>query len=171
MIRHLILMGNSYTRGYRVALHRVCDASASPPDRRELMNAVRGLSTSYHSVVTDSTSWESVVKEDPYFFGVRVVDTLDEFISAVMEDRVLSKADVEAYIKSVSNLPEKRINTVIKECDEICKEVLGYPLYDPHKIDCASAHIIDESISSNRIMASSDGYAKLVLIKKVIASA
>lgn len=171
MIRHYIILGNSYTRGYRVAIHQWNDTRDPILDQRGLLRTLRGLRVSHHSLVTDSISWQSVIEWDPYFSDVVVVDSLEEFISAVEEDHVLSKADVETYIRSVRNVSPHKMNAIINRCNEECIERLGYPLYNPLKKDCESAHIIDELISSNRILASMDGNVKLAIINSVLASA
>lgn len=169
--RHIIFLGNSYTRGYRVALHSAIGASEVPPDRRAILDSLGSLRISYHTVVTDSPSWESVPEVDPYFEGVRLVSGIDEFIEAVKEDGVLSKADVETYIKSYGNVSDKDMDAILRRCNQRCLDELGYPLYDPAKRDCQTAHVLDESISSNRILASADGRTKLRIIDSVLASA
>ena len=168
--RHIIFLGNSYTRGYRVAIHSVIGASEKPPDRKAIWDAIGKLRTSYHTVVTDSPSWESVPGFDPYFRGVRVVSSIDEFIAAVTEDKVLSKEDVETYVKSNGRYSDEKIEAIIYKSNLICLDELGYPLFDPEKRDCKTAHVLDESISANRILASSDGRAKLRIIDSVLAS-
>lgn len=168
--RHLIYLGNSYTRGYRVALHRAIGASERPPDRKPILRALKGLDFSYHTVVTGSPSWESVRAFDPYFEGVMKVDSVEEFRDAVLEDRILSKEDIETYINSVADVSRLKLYLLIRRCNQSCMDQLGYELYDPNKKDCPTAHILNPSISANRILASEDGYEKLRIIDSVLSS-
>lgn len=167
--RHFIILGDSYTRGYRVALHRSVEASDSTPDRSPILDKIHGLSYSIHSVVTGSPGWESVAAYDPFFEGVRKVDSIDEFIEAVSEDHVLSEADVATYIRSNDIVPESAVGVVLHDCDRECIVQLGHPMYDPDKKDCPSAHILDRGISANRIRAATDGWEMLRIIDQVLA--
>ena len=168
--RHHIFLGNSYTRGYRVALHFTTKDSESLSNYKAIVEALCTYRMSFHSLVTDSPSWESVPKKDPFFRGVRVVPTVDDFIEAVKEDWILSKADIETYIRSSHDVSESKMGEALDRCNQACIRDLGYPLYDPDKRDCPTAHVLDRSISSNRILASPDGRAKLRIIDSVLAT-
>lgn len=167
--RHFIIMGDSYTRGYRVALHKVAETSKKAPDRRSVVDKISGLDYSLHSVVTDSPEWSSVSAYDPFFEGVREVGSVDEFIEAVTEDRVLSEADVATYIRSVGVTPDSALEMILDESNRECIRQLGHPLYDPDKKDCPTAHVLDRSISANRIRAATDGWEMLRIIDSILA--
>lgn len=91
-------------------MHRAIGASEPPPDRKPIVRALKGLNFSYHTVVMGSPSWESVSAFDPYFEGVRKVGSVEEFRDAVLEDRILSKMDIETYINSVADVSPFRLH-------------------------------------------------------------
>ncbi len=166
--RHTMILGNSYTRGYRVAIHSFASTDELPPDLKPELRMLKGLNTSLHSVVTDSPEWDSVSKTDPYFTGVIEVRDIQEFIDAVDVDATLSEADVITYLHAAFDVSEFDMPVILKRCNDACIETLGSPLYDPLKKDCPAAHIRDGSIASNRIVASNDGWERKRLIDSVM---
>ena len=97
---------------------------------------------------------------------MRVVDSVQELIDAISADQVLSREDVAVYIRSVSDISDEKIESIIARCDEACKSEMGYPLYNPAKTDSASAHIVDECVQLRRITASKNGDEKLAIITR-----
>lgn len=55
-------------------------------------------------VTTDSISFESVKKTDPYFDGAEVIDDLADFFSMLQEGLELTSVDVAAYIQKKYHL-------------------------------------------------------------------
>lgn len=165
-----MILGNSYSRGYRVAIHSVAPTGELPPNLKPELRMLKGLNTSLHSVVTDSPEWESVSRTDPYFIGVVEVCNIQEFVNAVKEDATLSEADVKTYLDAAFGISELDMPAALRKCNNACIEAFGSPLYDPLKKDCPTAHVRNESIASNRIVASDNGWERLRLIKSVMTS-
>lgn len=166
--RHTMILGNSYTRGYRVAIHSFASTDEPPPDLKPELRMLKGLNASLHSVVTDSPEWGSVSRTDPYFTEVIEVRDIQEFIDAVNEDETLSEADVRTYLDATFGVSELDMPIILKRCNDACIETLGSPLYDPLKKDCPTAHIRDGSIASNRIVASDNGWERRHIIDSVM---
>ena len=84
MITHYIIMSSSYSKGKRIAL----DNLLKEKDYEKLRNIVqdivkecgRDVSLSTHFIQTDSESFESVIEKDPFFKGVEVIESKEEFI-------------------------------------------------------------------------------------------
>ncbi len=168
--RHTMILGNSYTRGYRVAIHSAVPENERSPDLKPQFRLLEGLTVSLHSLVTNSPEWDSVAETDPYFIGVLEVHDIQEFIDAVREDATLSEADVTTYLKVAFDIPESEMPAALEICNDACIREFGSPLYDPLKKDCPAAHVLNRSIASNRIVASDNGWERLRLIKSVMTS-
>lgn len=105
MVKHYIIMSSSYTDGTRVALD-ITEAGLLNSDAiAEIMEEIKrscgkGVPLAAHFVETESPSWESVVKYDPFFEDVECVETVSEFSKKVKKGRVLIGLDVAIYILS-----------------------------------------------------------------------
>ena len=105
MIRHFIIMSYAYPEYKRIAFDIIeKDGSIQYIEYidhiisniREKCNGDAPFST--HSIPADDENWESVVKADPYFRDVAVIDDFDEFMNKIIESRKLKGTDVENYI-------------------------------------------------------------------------
>ncbi len=168
--RHTMILGNSYTRGYRVAIHSVVLENERLPDLKPEFRLLDGLNISLHSLVTNSPEWKSVPETDPYFVGVVKVHDIQEFVDAVKEDATLSEADVRTYLDVAFDIPESDMPAAIEKCNNACIKAFGSPLYDPSKQDCPTAHVRNRSTASNRIVASDNGWERLRLINSTMIS-
>ena len=105
MIRHFIIMSYAYPEYKRIAFDIIeKDGSIQYIEYidhiisniREKCNGDAPFST--HSIPADDENWESVVKADPYFRDVAVIDDFDEFMAKIIESRKLKGTDVGNYI-------------------------------------------------------------------------
>ena len=125
MIRHQILLSSSYSEGSRICLDF--------PDCNQIVfkNAIGSVNDAYdgkrvsfslHTIHTDSVEWGSVVEKDPYFDDVHVVETVDEFVKIIQNDRYLKGMDVAKYILSKESCTHARIEglTFICYADYLC---------------------------------------------------
>jgi len=126
MIRHQILLSSSYSEGTRICLdftdsdyHVVKDAI----DRVSKAYDGKRVSFSVHTIHTDSADWSSVVKKDPYFDDVHLVETVEEFVEKIQKDRYLDGVDVAKYILSTQDCTHTRIQKLAYMCyaDYLCK--------------------------------------------------
>lgn len=105
MVKHYIIMSSSYTDGTRVALD-ITDVSQLNSDAiAKIIEEIKqscgeDVPLSTHLIETESESWESVVKYDPFFEGVERVPSVSDFSEKIKKDRVLTGLDVAIYILS-----------------------------------------------------------------------
>lgn len=133
MIKHFVVMSSSYSKGTRIALDYVMGDSINPVELAEIVDRISdecGDSVSTHFVGTDREDWESVAEEDAYFKDVLKIDSLDEFIYLIKEDRVLIGLDIAKYILSVQKCTHLQLEKLVYLCyaDYLCKS--GKKLFD-----------------------------------------
>ena len=132
MIRHCILLSSSYSTGRRIGLHYAGD------DDQVFQSAVRKVASAYdgkivsfstHTIHTDSDSWESVVKKDPYFDDVALIGSPDEFVELIQKDRYLTGLEVSSYILTRVPCTHTRLEKLTYMCyaDYLCDT--GTPLF------------------------------------------
>lgn len=105
MAKHYIIMSSSYTEGTRVALditetERLNSDAIAKIIREIRQNCGEDVPLSTHFLETNSASWESVAKYDPFFEGIECVPSVSEFSEKIKRDRVLTGLDVAIYILS-----------------------------------------------------------------------
>ena len=103
-MRHLIIMSSSYSSGCRIALD-FCPGELKTNEFERAIAKIKDVcgadvSISSHSIEAEGASWQDVGKADMFFADVKLIKTLDEFISLVKADRKLTGWDVAKYILS-----------------------------------------------------------------------
>ncbi len=103
-MRHLIIMSSSYSSGCRIALD-FCPGEQKTNEFEKAIAKIKDVcgadvSISSHSIEAEGASWQDVGKADMFFADVKLIGTLDEFISLVKADRKLTGWDVAKYILS-----------------------------------------------------------------------
>lgn len=104
-VGHYIIMSSAYTEGTRIALDITWTDQFDNKAIKVILKNIKqccgeDVPLSTHFIQTESTTWESVVKYDPYFKGVRCVDSEPEFSETVNKSRTLLGTDVADYILS-----------------------------------------------------------------------
>ena len=105
MVKHYIIMSSSYTDGTRIALD-ITKANMLNSERiTEIIQDIKqgcgeDVPLSTHFVETESDSWESVARYDPFFENVERIKSVVEFSEKIKKDRVLTGLDVATYILS-----------------------------------------------------------------------
>lgn len=105
MCDHYIIMSSSYTDGVRVALDvtdsdLICEEHIYGLIAEIKKQCGEDIPLSSHLIQTESSSWDSVVRYDPFFSSVYVASSLFDFIAKVRESRILTGIDVAHYILS-----------------------------------------------------------------------
>lgn len=103
MVKHYIIMSSSYTDGVRVALditEQLTSESIVKVIQTIRQVCGKDVPLSTHLVETESSSWDSVSKYDPFFENVECVKTVEEFSEKIRKGRVLTGLDVANYILS-----------------------------------------------------------------------
>lgn len=147
MINHFVILSSSYSTGCRIAMDLPFDGrfdkEVIDPILHRIRNCYGGeiVSMGWQMLQTQSTSWESVVKSDPYFEDVRLIETVDEFIDLIKRDEFLESRTVGEYILNIDS------------CDRHRAEILTYLCY-------ADFLVIDgRRMFRDRILAVDDGPA------------
>lgn len=128
MVIHYIVLSSSYSTRSRIALHRAyherIDHSEVGPMISRIESCFGGaiVQIGVHIMQTRSDDWGSVTEEDPYFMGVRVIDSVDGFIQLIKRDEFLKGIDVARYILKTVPCTHSRVNILTYMCyaDYLC---------------------------------------------------
>lgn len=128
MVRHFIIMSDSYSEHTRIALD-ILEKETKDVEYIEgiilkIKKACKGEAPfSTHSICADTENWASVVKADPYFKDVRVIKSVDKFIAKIMADRFLKGTDVARYILTKISCSHLKLEKLCYLCyaDYLCK--------------------------------------------------
>ena len=128
MCEHYILMSSSYTDGVRVAFditepHLLCEGYIDGVISEIKRQCGDGIPISSHLIQTESVSWDSVVRYDPFFKDVYLARSVSDFINKVRAGRFLTGLDVAHYI--LSQIP----------CTHLSLEKLVYFAYADYLCD------------------------------------
>lgn len=123
MYKHYIILTSSYLTGQRIAFDHIFIEQDDIRKIKELLSKIEvecgdDVSLSIHSIETDDKTWESVVRKDAFFDGVRLIENEQEFIKLIREDRILTGLDVAKFILSY-----------LKDCTHLKLEKLVYLCY------------------------------------------
>lgn len=202
MIFHYIFMSSSYTEGTRIAFDYIPKGETENNKSKELMKTIKQIAgedapISVHLIPTDSESWESVEKADPYFKGVKIINKIEEFSKLIARDRVLNGLDVAKYILTkvkcthlklekmvylcyadyLNNTHKKlfedkimayRYGPVVKSVYNIFKQQYGYLPVSKEK-DNIDSSTLQELPAKSRILFAKDGIEKCKSIEQTIA--
>ena len=128
MVRHFIIMSDSYSEHTRIALDILektqDDVNYITDIVLKIKKACKGEAPfSTHSICADTEEWESVVKVDPYFKDVKVIDSVEEFIAKIMKDRIIRGFEVARYILTKISCSHLKLEKLCYLCyaDYLCK--------------------------------------------------
>ena len=124
MYKHMLILSSSYTLGARIVL----DAHGNPvlfdSMLKSVVDAYDGKQVPFntHMMVAEEDTWDSVVRKDPYFEGVKLIDTVEEFVDLIRKDRYLKGTDVARYILSRHRCTHARLEkmTYLAYADYLC---------------------------------------------------
>lgn len=128
MVIHYIILSSSYSTHSRIALHKPYLERIDYSEVGPIISSIEGcfggatVQIGVHIMQTRSDDWNSVVEEDPYFQGVKVIGTMDEFIRLIKEDEFLKGVDVAGYILKTVPCTQTRVNELTYMCyaDYLC---------------------------------------------------
>lgn len=138
MVKHFIIMSKSYSDQTRIAL----DIFKSEEfNEKYITGVIEGIKSacgedtpiSTHSICSDAESWASVIKTDLFFKGVKIIDSVEEFIMKINRGRVLTGRDVAQYILSKLS------------CTHLKLEKLCYLCYADYLIK-GNGHLFEDKI-------------------------
>lgn len=102
---HYIIMSSSYKEGIRIALDITDKKMLNVNTLSRIVQKIKDVCgedvpLSTHFVSTESESWESVAMYDPFFKGVKRIESVEEFAATIERSRHLTGMDVANYILS-----------------------------------------------------------------------
>lgn len=105
MVTHYIIMSSSYIDGTRIALDITEKYLLNGKEIAKIIQSIKqncdqDVPLSTHLIETESNSWVSVKKYDPFFEDVVCVDSIQEFCGKIKSGRSLIGLDVANYILS-----------------------------------------------------------------------
>ena len=133
MTYHRIIMADGWSVGKRIALHHSSDDGDFPNDDVELIRGcfMRGHPMiAVHTCRTDSASWDSVVRMDPFFKDVMVIDTTEKFVEILRRNEVPGSDVVAQYILNLTECDMRRLSLLLHICDEEYILDCGYSLFE-----------------------------------------
>lgn len=122
-MRHYILLSSSYSIGTRIAMDFVDDHDTFEYIARKIKaECGRDISLAIHSIESPSTSWQSIVDYDCFFEGVKLIDTVEEFIFLINQDRKLTSLSLARYILSQIECTHLKLEKLVYLCyaDYLC---------------------------------------------------
>ncbi|MEG1009995.1 MAG: DUF4065 domain-containing protein [Clostridia bacterium] len=127
MITHCILLSSSYFQGIRIAIdYCIEDMNAEEyliNRIKDIMNQCgKDVSISTHYIQTKSKEWKSVYEKDSFFKEVKLIDTTEEFIKLIKQDRTFLGIDVAKYILSKVKCTHLKLEKLVYLCyaDYLC---------------------------------------------------
>lgn len=127
MIKHYIILGSSYKTGKRIAV----DFIKTDEKFINFVNSLRKSNAKYdkyysiamHTITTPTEKWDDVVKTDPFFEKVKLINSKSEFIRHLTEDEEITALDVANYIVSKRKCTHTRLEKLLYFCyaDYLCK--------------------------------------------------
>ncbi len=195
MFRHTIFLASAYNIRSRIAMNFV-DLTAKEYDsiyKQIIDKCGVDINLSVHYIPTDSKTFNSVVKHDPYFKDVKEIKDLNTFIDLIYKDRELKGIDIARYIISKCKCTHLKLEKLTYFCyadylsetnkslfvDKIYAYKFGpvvssvYKAYKKNRLGSEDNRTIYESFANkmarqSRIVAARDGLEKLISINKTI---
>lgn len=200
MITHYIITSSSYTKGKRIALDYVINGKNDFSKFNGILEKIiekcgKDVSISTHFIQTDSTTWKSVKEKDYFFEDVELIESIDEFIELIQNDRLLVGLDVAKYILCKIRCTHLKLEKIVYFCyaEYLCKynkelfkdSIFAYKYgpvidsvykkyrrygykeieYDSEDIDSTDLY---EMPSRSRILFAEDGINKIKVIDETI---
>lgn len=126
MIRHLIIMSSSYSKGMRIALD-LCREDLTSQNIIYTITKIKAecgndVSLSSHFIYAASESWASVIKSDPFFKNVHIANSVESFIKLIKRDLELKGVDIAQYILSKKEYTHLELEKLTYLCyaDYLC---------------------------------------------------
>lgn len=121
MITHYIILSSAYSQGERIALDFPDIITSRAQEIIEVLKQIKNecgndVPLSTHCIETDGIEWESVEREDAFFRGVLLIESVSEFIRLIKRDRVLTGLDVAKYILTVQPCTHLRLEKLVYLC-------------------------------------------------------
>lgn len=123
-MKHIILLGSSYSTGKRIALDYGDDFNKYENDINEL-NKLKNkqFSIATHAIEITSENWKDVIKTDSFFEGVELVRNKSSFIKLLSNDKEVTSLDIANYILTQFNCTHTKLEKLTYFCyaDYLCK--------------------------------------------------
>ena len=138
MARHFIILSDSYIERKRIALDILERGERDVEYIKSIIFKIKKICKgeapfSTHSICTESEDWASVLQVDPYFAGVFVMQSVDEFIEKIMQNRVLKSKDVENYLLTKVSCSKSTLQKLCRQCYADYLQQTGQKLFEEYE--------------------------------------
>ncbi|MDT2859201.1 DUF4065 domain-containing protein [Lactococcus lactis] len=116
MYQHFILVASSYTEGTRIGFHLSAESQIEKSiieDKMKRISQINREDVGVHSLITESSSWESVIKLDSFFKDVMICQSFDEFEAALAFDSKITAIDIAKFFLAVKPMSHLKIQKLV----------------------------------------------------------
>lgn len=116
MFEHIILFSSSYRIKRRIGWHYSEDQISKDVLDSVLQKTIEIISEpkyAVHRLVTDSSTWESVVTLDSFFEDIYIFDDLEEFLLEMKKDSKITALDVAKFLLSMKPMSNLKLQKMI----------------------------------------------------------
>lgn len=201
MVKHFIIMASAYSKGKRIALDYSSESSLDMGFIQKEIDSIfekcgKDAPISTHYIQTDGFGWNQVGKLDKFFESAELVETKEEFIRILLNDRTLKGIDIARYILTKYPCTHLKLEKLVYMCyaDYLCESgkklfednIYAYKLgpviesvYEKYRKSGTEMieteddiHTYEETTKMmpirSRILSSADGLKKLISIDKTL---
>lgn len=123
-VNHIVLLSSAYSLKKRIALHYFDEFNISKDFFTQIQKDMdkikdvcgKDLTLGSHCFKTDSISWQSVIDNDCYFEGVKVIDSIDTFIDLIQQGRTTDGLTIARYILSKVECTHLKLQKLVYFC-------------------------------------------------------
>lgn len=116
MIKHLIILGSSYSTGERIGLHYAGTNMAKYEKQYQKLEQKYSYFLSFHLVETPSDSWESVINKDAFFKNVKLIPNTRLFAKLIDKNKEINGLDVANYILTKQPCCHTKLEKLVYLC-------------------------------------------------------
>ena len=166
MNENVVIIGSSYAHKSRIGLW-FCNGTIEKIRECVVKLHNSGINFSIQMFPTNGDTWLKVCEYDPYFNGIRLVDTPEDFIEMTKADKDLTKEDVARYIVSKVDCNNSTLEELLQKCSAEYFYKYAEKLFidTPYKFQKPLPKSV---ILRSRIANSENGIQKALFIDKLI---
>lgn len=198
MVKHFIILASAYKEGTRIALDYYGDEILQLDVIKKELDFIfdelgEDAPISTHYIQTEKVGWKEVQKQDKFFAQTKLIETKEEFVRLVRDDRKLKGIDIAKYILTRIPCTHLKLEKLVYLCyaDYLCAEKkklfddkiyayrLGpviesvYEKYKKSRIKLEDDKKTEDETKNklpirSRIIASEDGLKKILSIDKTL---
>jgi len=116
MTKHYVVLSSSYSLGTRICIDIIDEQTLAKSIEKVQKECGEDVSLSMHQIETKNATWESVTDGNTFLQRVKKLDTIDEFIRLINNDRNLCALDITKYIISKVSCTHLKLQKLLYLC-------------------------------------------------------